>query len=601
MKRAMQLLGTAIISLQLVLCFAVVQVIAGGLPQWIERDWVDFPIEIRLNSRADLESLRGKEGIEIHREDIALTRSVFGEEEIVVRTRVTDALFDVLVSDGYLPGRVRDDVRIGFEDAIDTWKTQLAVGGELWRTGADLDGRDGERAYHSISQIAQLLNDAESDHSSIAETFSIGMSVQGRDLIGLHISDNVSGAEEAEPEVRITSTMHGNEPPGMEMMLYLIEYLTDNYPADPVVQNLVDNYDIWILPLHNPDGYAAADRENAHNVDLNRNFPVPDGSIGDDNTYTQEPETSQFISSFGRNERFVIALDFHSGALVANYPWDYIGAPAPDKAAIKQVCLEYTTYNLPMYNGNWYQGMVNGYYWYPTEGSIQDWSYHETDCYHVILEVSGTHWPNSSQLPGLWDDNRESLLHWIKSARYGINGVVTDAVTGLPVDATVSIAGNTKPVDTDPDVGDYYKIVDTGTYSITVSANGYTPQTIDDIAVVWGTPSVVDVALVPITVSAPELTTLGQPSLEVWPLPSGSATFIAFSVPAEVGTFELSVIDARGRLIRRLPGSSTAQAAGIVNWDGRDDRGRPVSAGVYFCRLSLDDRPPLSSRIVIAK
>ena len=58
----------------------------------------------------------------------------------------------------------------------------------------------------------------------------------------------------------------------MEMCLYLINHLVDNYGTDPQVTALVDDTDIWIMPLMNPDGNAAGSRYNANGTDLNRDF-----------------------------------------------------------------------------------------------------------------------------------------------------------------------------------------------------------------------------------------------------------------------------------------------------------------------------------------
>ena len=68
--------------------------------------------------------------------------------------------------------------------------------------------------------------------------------------------------------------MHGDEPPGMVMLIDLAHYLVENYNQVGYedVTDLLDTTEITIMPLHNPDGYVADTRYNADGVDLNRNF-----------------------------------------------------------------------------------------------------------------------------------------------------------------------------------------------------------------------------------------------------------------------------------------------------------------------------------------
>ena len=74
-----------------------------------------------------------------------------------------------------------------------------------------------------------------------------------------------------------------------------------------------------------------------------------------------------------------------------------------------------------------------------------------------------------------------------------------------------------------------------------------------------------------------------------YPNPFNAVTQIPFSVdaPADVS---LSVYDAAGRLVRRLVDRPSRAGAFVEAWDGRDDTGRVVPAGVYFYRLTVGKR-----------
>ncbi|RPJ45343.1 MAG: T9SS C-terminal target domain-containing protein [Candidatus Latescibacterota bacterium] len=493
---------------------------ARGLPVWEIRAFSDFPVRIEIGSRADLEALLKETPIAtFDREQIRLVPdpAAEGGYRLALETRVTGAEAAALEKAGRtfeaLPDRERE-VR-GAMEAI--WAEQAREGGDRFTFGD-------KGVYHTEAQIGALLYQAMIDHPAIADTFIIGSSVQGRPIWGIRISDNI-GSEEAEPEVRLASSLHGNEPPGAEMLLYLVEFLTNEYGTDSDAAFLVNNFDLHIIPYLNPDGHVLGQRYNANGVDLNRNYPVPNGSIGDDGTYTEQIETIHF-KNYGYDHHFVISENGHSGTMVVNYPWDYTYTLAPDNDAIIQMSLEYSRYNLPMYNGPFPQGITNGADWYVVEGSLQDWSYHETGAIDVTIEYSIAFAPPASALDSLWlDDNKQSFIHYIKSARYGVNGIVTGSDTGLPLDATISVAGLSKAVTTDPDFGDYYKLLETGTYDISYSASGYITKTLYDVPVAWGTPTVRDVELDPIA--------YGDVAGHVW----DSGTSLGLTASVEVRTY----------------------------------------------------------------
>lgn len=71
----------------------------------------------------------------------------------------------------------------------------------------------------------------------------------------------------------------------------------------------------------------------------------------------------------------------------------------------------------------------------------------------------------------------------------------------------------------------------------------------------------------------------------VRPNPFRDATTVSFRL-AERTSVHLEVFDVRGRLVRRLEDGAIREAGTHrVTWDGRDERGRALPAGVYFSRL----------------
>ncbi len=358
------------------------------------------------------------------------------------------------------------------------------------------------QTYRSHTEIGQFLSDTVADHGSICQLYDLGSSVQGRELWALRISDNVP-AEEDEPEFKYISTMHGNEIVGNEMCLYLIDHLTDNYGVDPDITHLVDEMDIWIMPLMNPDGYMAGTRtrRNANGVDLNRDFPDPYTSPN--NTPAGRAAETGVVMNWCFGESFTLSANIHTGALVVNYPLDNnpegasVFTPSPDEDLFVYISEEYSQHNSPMWNGSWYHGITNGAAWYRIDQGMQDWNYHYLGCNEVTLEISNDQspYPAASQLPTYWNNNRDSMLAYMATALIGVRGIVTDAATGLPRQATVTIEGRDHAVYTDPDVGDYHRMLLPGTYTVSVEAKGYDTAVFPDLVVHAGDATRWDVAL----------------------------------------------------------------------------------------------------------
>jgi murein peptide amidase A len=87
-----------------------------------------------------------------------------------------------------------------------------------------------------------------------ARTLLLGRSWQGRPIRVVEVG-NPSGTR-----VLVVGCIHGNETAGIA----IAHALEHRAPSD---------LDLWVVPDLNPDGVAAGTRQNAHGVDLNRNFP----------------------------------------------------------------------------------------------------------------------------------------------------------------------------------------------------------------------------------------------------------------------------------------------------------------------------------------
>ena len=179
-------------------------------------------------------------------------------------------------------------------------------------------------AWPTFDQYVARMHALENVHPDIVTLVQIGSSVLGRGLYCMEITDH-PGLDENEPEFKYTANHHGDETTGVEMTMRLAELLTNSYGTDPVMTDMVDKMEIWLCPIYNPDGYVAGTRNNAHGVNLNRDFPDRFTDPIDDPT-GHEPETQAFMN-FGYTHRFVMGANYHGGAQVINYPWDAVVSP----------------------------------------------------------------------------------------------------------------------------------------------------------------------------------------------------------------------------------------------------------------------------------
>ena len=133
--------------------------------------------------------------------------------------------------------------------------------------------------------------------------------------------------------------------------------------------------------------------------------------------------------------------------------------------------------------------------WYRVRGGMQDWMYRYTGNAEVTIELSDSKEPPAFAIAQHWADNEESLLVYMESIHRGVRGVVTDSVTGAPLFARVTVSGNTQPVFSDPDVGDYYRLLLAGTYTLTFEAAGHRNRVISNVSVGGGAATRLDITL----------------------------------------------------------------------------------------------------------
>jgi len=336
------------------------------------------------------------------------------------------------------------------------------VAASLYAPGSDQPGS--WPSYETYVALWQALADARPE---IVRMMNIGTSVQGRVIWCLKVTDHPD-LQENEPEVKFSAAIHGDETTGIELISRLAELLVNGYGSDTRLTGLVDSLETWLCPIHNPDGYVATSRYNAHGEDLNRIFPDPVTNPVD-TIAGNEPENIAFMQ-LGYANRFSLGINYHGGELVVNYPWDSkpLNQPydAPDNDLFYDLSVGYANLNPAILHGDFTNGVTVGWEWYTVRGGMQDWAYNWRDELHVTIEVSDVKAPNFSLMNDFWNDNREAMLVWMEQALTGVTGLVTDEKSGLPLDAQITIEENNRTQRTDADAGDYHRPLLPGEYHL---------------------------------------------------------------------------------------------------------------------------------------
>ncbi len=370
------------------------------------------------------------------------------------------------------------------------------------------DGFRLDSSYKDAAMVADLLAGYARRYPELTHLERIGNSLEGRPLLALKISDNAARSE-PEPAILLDGAHHGRELMATDMVLDAIQTLLSGYARDPRIKRYVDNFEIWCVPLVNPDGNhaylnlsTAAGRKNkrdtdgdglidaSEGVDLNRNYPFEWGSLsqwgppkGPRHRYypgpsaASEPETRAMIG-LARRERYVAAISYHTKGTVIMPPYAAAGIDSPlnDEAwPVAQAVADATPIQP---NGKRYRLRSR---LYPVDGVAKDWLRAEIGTVAMVVE-------------GPFNNPRDRLrrMSAIQASRPlwktlldrflagpSVTGRITDE-DGVPLTAEVRImeivprAGErwtNRPRD-----GLYARYLpSTGTYTIRVEAPGYEP------------------------------------------------------------------------------------------------------------------------------
>ena len=286
-----------------------------------------------------------------------------------------------------------------------------------WSQLLPRDDRDEYGYYHGPNENNAFWATLAENSDMVDTPASYGTSYEGRDLYYVRITNAGPGA----PAILFTSLMHAREPGGNSAVIDFAQWLTTEYGSDTMATFILDNAQVYFIPMMNPDGYienapgGGMHRKNMNysvpvpssGIDLNRNYSIgwgydDYGSSPDpyDETYRgsapqSEPETYLFTAFFDTIDP-VGGMMYHTYGGYLLYPYAYNNSPTPDEETFQSWAAQMTEQN------DYDYGRCGDVLGYPANGDAIDWAYGEHTKIFFTPEVADN---------GFWGcQNNQSLL-----------------------------------------------------------------------------------------------------------------------------------------------------------------------------------------------
>ncbi|UCH90138.1 MAG: succinylglutamate desuccinylase/aspartoacylase family protein, partial [Thermoplasmata archaeon] len=232
--------------------------------------------------------------------------------------------------------------------------------------------------YHNYSQLTEALKELNLDYPNLMELYN------AQDLYGLPdcrdgykiwiVRLTNESDSKLKPEVLYLGGHHGDEAISIEVPFYFIYYLLENYNNDPNIKYIIDNRELYIVPVLNPYGWEHNSRYDGNGEDVNRDYPY--GNASDNEALTTVGASA--VHELMKTHMFSAAISWHAGVELIYYAW---GTPlhdtgldeSPDDSAYKSLGKRMSEYGGD-YHGQYNYGPANNIL-YGAEGAWSDYAY----------------------------------------------------------------------------------------------------------------------------------------------------------------------------------------------------------------------------------
>ncbi|XP_048015003.1 carboxypeptidase A1-like [Megalobrama amblycephala] len=262
--------------------------------------------------------------------------------------------------------------------------------------------------YHDLKTIYNFMDMLVAENSTLVSKIVIGQSYERRPLNVLKFS---TGANR--PGIWIDTGIHSREWVTQASGIWFAKKIVTDYGRDPVLTDILNNYDIFLEIVTNPDGFAythSSDRmwrktrkpnpgSSCFGVDPNRNWDAGFGGPGSSNnpcsdiyrgpSAHSEPEVKaivDFVKSHGNLKAFV---SIHSYSQMLLYPYGYTSTPAKDKTELHKLARKAIFKLRSLYNTRYRYGSIITTIYQASGGTI-DWTYNQGIKYSYTFELRDT-------------------------------------------------------------------------------------------------------------------------------------------------------------------------------------------------------------------
>ncbi len=251
-----------------------------------------------------------------------------------------------------------------------------------------------------LSVEAELKNLALT-YPAIVSLEVYGKTLEGRPLYALKISDNPQ-IDENEVELMITSGTHGDERISVEVEMELINLLVKQYKKNPHLTKMINEKELFFIPMVSPDGYAKGSR-TVQGKDPNRDYPSPK------NTKKISVDCINALIKWFDVRSIQGSIDFHAGTQMIMYPWAYTRdvVPADDQLKFEELA------DLLSEENGFQTGQISDIL-YPAVGSSADYYYWKKKTLAFGIEINNDKNPPLSKIPEVVHDATEMLWKFIE-------------------------------------------------------------------------------------------------------------------------------------------------------------------------------------------
>lgn len=279
----------------------------------------------------------------------------------------------------------------------------------------------GDEKYHTYSEVVSELNEFARRFPKIATRFSLGSTVEGRDIPGIRITGVAdTHKDQFTPGIFFVGAHHAREHLSVEVPMLLIKLILEQYETNPEIKKLVDSRDIYFVPMLNSDGAMhdikgrrykywrknrVVNNGGSFGVDLNRNYSFGWGTGGSSRNERSdvfmgpkpfsEPETAAVKKFVEEHANIRVLLSFHTYSELILYPWGgkHDGVGGKDQRVFEKLAQTMAKWN------NYKPEQASDLY--IASGDTCDWAYGQQGIFCFTFELSPkSRWSGGGFYPG---------------------------------------------------------------------------------------------------------------------------------------------------------------------------------------------------------